>query len=217
MNENPENMEETKDQTLPSDEVEQGSSQPPEPAEAEKEQDLVARLAEAEKQLEQHKDLLLRKVAEFENYKRRAENEAISIARYGKIDAIQSLLPVVDDFERSLKLSKDTRETEAFARGVELIYQKLMKFLDSQGVKAIESLGKEFDVHYHDALLQVPRNDVPPHMVIEVVEKGYMLDDRVLRHAKVVVSASPPDKTETGTSDVPSDQSNAPSSHKLES
>lgn len=210
-------MEETKDQTLPSDQAEQGSEQPLEPAEAEKEQGLAARLADAEKQLEQQKDLLLRKVAEFENYKRRAENEAMSIARYGKIDTIQSLLPVVDDFERSLKLSKDTRETEAFAKGVELIYQKLMKFLDSQGVKAIESLGKEFDVHYHDALLQVPRNDVPPHMVIEVVEKGYMLDDRVLRHAKVVVSASPPDKTETGTSEVPSNQSNAPSSHKLES
>ena len=99
----------------------------------------------------------------------------------------------MDDFERSLKLSKDTRESEAFAKGVELIYQKLLKFLDTQGIKQIDSLGKEFDVHYHDALLQIPRNDVPPHMVIEVVEKGYMLDDRVLRHAKVIVSTTPPE------------------------
>lgn len=155
--------------------------------------DTAVRLAEAEKQVEYYKDLLLRKVAEFDNYKRRAENESASIIRYGKADALQGLLPVIDDFERSLKLSKDTRETEAFAKGVELIYQKLLKYLDTQGIKQIDSLGKEFDVHYHDALLQVPRNDVPPHTIIEVIEKGYMLDDKVLRHAKVVVSATPPE------------------------
>jgi len=154
------------------------------------------RLAEAEKQVEYYKDLLLRKVAEFDNYRRRSENESASILRYGKSDALQGLLPVIDDFERSLKLSKDTRESEAFAKGVELIYQKLQKYLDTQGIKQIDSLGKEFDVHYHDALLQIPRSDVPPHTVIEVVEKGYMLDDKVLRHAKVVVSTSPP---ETGS------------------
>lgn len=171
-------------------EPENGAGVAPEPV---KEQDLASRLAEAEKQVEYYKDLLLRKVAEFDNFKKRADNELASIVKYGKTDVLQSLLPVIDDFERSLKLSKDTRETEAFARGVDLIYQKLLKFLDTQGIKQIDSLGKEFDVHYHDALLQIPRNDVPPHMVIEVVEKGYMLDDRVLRHAKVIVSTTPPE------------------------
>ena len=153
--------------------------------------DLNQRLAQAEKQVEFYKDQLLRKVADFDNFKKRAETESASVFKYAKADIIQELLPVIDDFERSLKLVKDRRESEPFAKGVELIYQKLAKFLQAQGVREIESLGKEFDVHFHDALLQVPRSDVPPHVVIEVVDKGYTLDDRVLRHAKVVVSTSP--------------------------
>jgi molecular chaperone GrpE len=148
------------------------------------------RLAQAEKQIEYYKDQLLRRVADFDNFKKRSEAESAAVFKYAKADIIQELLPVIDDFERSLKLAKDRRESEAFAKGVELIYQKLTKFLQSQGVREIESLGKEFDVHYHDALLQVPRNDVPSHVVIEVVDKGYTLDDRVLRHAKVVVSTT---------------------------
>jgi molecular chaperone GrpE len=165
-------------------------------------EDLNQRLAQAEKQVEFYKDQLLRKVADFDNFKRRVEVESASVFRYAKADIIQELLPVVDDFERSVKLAKDRKESEAFAKGVELIYQKLAKFLQTQGVKEIESLGKEFDVHYHDALLQVPRTDVPPHVVIEVVDKGYLLDDRVLRHAKVIVSSSPAgDETVKGTDD----------------
>ncbi|MGA3244150.1 MAG: nucleotide exchange factor GrpE [Bacteroidota bacterium] len=192
MNENQERMEETKnlDEQQPQTEAEpkvSGATEPPATDET------ALKLAEAEKQVEYYKDLLLRKVAEFDNFKKRVENDSTTSLRYAKADIIQSLLPVIDDFERSLKPSKDQRESEAFAKGVNLIYQKLVKFLDVQGVKEIESLGKEFDVHYHDALLQVPRSDVPPHVVIEVVEKGYSLDDRVLRHAKVVVSTTPAD------------------------
>ena len=153
--------------------------------------DLNQQLVQAEKQIEFYKDQLLRKVADFDNFKRRAEAESASVFKYAKADIIQELLPVIDDFERSLKLARDRRDSEAFAKGVELIYQKLAKFLQTQGVREIESLGKEFDVHFHDALLQVPRSDVPPHVVIEVVDKGYTLDDRVLRHAKVVVSTTP--------------------------
>jgi len=192
MNENQEGMEEI---TNPEGQPPQtdASASTPEAPEPTTPDEAGRKLAEADKQVEYYKDLLLRKVAEFDNYKKRIENDSASSLKYAKVDILQRLLPVVDDFERSLKLSKDRRETEAFAKGVDLIYQKLAKFLDTQGVKEIESLGKEFDVHYHDALLQVPRNDVPPHVVIEVVEKGYSLDDRVLRHAKVVVSATPAD------------------------
>ena len=100
-----------------------------------------------------------------------------------------SILPVVDDLERSLKSGKNHTDVEGFSRGIVLIYQKLLKLLESQGVKPFESLGKDFDVAYHDALLQVPRSDIPPHRVIEVVEPGYLLNDRVLRHAKVIVSS----------------------------
>ena len=163
--------------------------------------DLNERLAQAEKQIEFYKDQLLRKVADFDNFKKRAEAESASVFKYAKADIIQELLPIIDDFERSLKLAKDRRDSEAFAKGVELISQKLARFLQAQGVREIESLGKEFDVHYHDALLQVPRSDIPPHVVIEVVDKGYMLEDRVLRHAKVIVSTSPDSDGAGGNAD----------------
>jgi molecular chaperone GrpE len=214
MNENQERMEETKNLDEQQTGAEPKVSETAEPAAA----DVIAlKLAEAEKQAEYYKDLLLRKVAEFDNFKKRVENDSATSLKYAKVDLIQSLLPVVDDFERSLKLGKDRRESEAFAKGVELIYQILMKFLEVQGVKEIESLGKEFDVHYHDALLQVPSNDVPPHVVIEVVEKGYSLDDRVLRHAKVVVSATPADNgAGDATSTPPASNPDAGTTKKLE-
>lgn len=205
MNDSQENLEKGNIRTEDSKAAEPGT-QPTEAPEVPA--DLSQRLVQAEKQVEFYKDQLLRKVADFDNFKRRAEAESASVFRYAKADIIQELLPVIDDFERSLKLVKDRRESEAFAKGVELIYQKLTKFLQTQGVREIESLGKEFDVHFHDALLQIPRSDVPPHVVIEVVDKGYTLDDRVLRHAKVVVSTSPAgDGTDKGTGD---EQSIAP-------
>jgi molecular chaperone GrpE len=83
---------------------------------------------------------------------------------------------------------------------MELIYNKFRKILEAQGIKPIEALGKPFDPHLHEALLQMPRNDVPPHTVIEEVDKGYMLNDKVLRHSKVVVAAdsSPGEETPGG-------------------
>lgn len=191
---------EEQEQGLNQAEQKQPEQLPEETPVAQPPEDLAQKLAEAEKQVEYYKDLLLRKVAEFDNFRKRAESESTLVTRYARGDVIEALLPIVDDFERSLKLSKDRRESEAFAKGIDLIHQKLLKFLETQGVKQIDSLGKEFDVHYHDALLQIPRDDVPPHTVVEVVEKGYMLEERVLRHAKVIVSMSPPDDGSAGGS-----------------
>ena len=158
---------------------------------ASKENGLAQKLAEAEKQLEQYKDLLLRKAAEFENYKKRAESESAVIVRFANEEVISELLPILDDLERSLKLSKDQKDFESFFKGVELIYQKTLKVLAAQGIKTMETVGKEFSVEYHDALMQVPKEGVPPHTILEEVEKGYTLHDRVIRHAKVIVSSSP--------------------------
>ncbi|MEX1139661.1 MAG: nucleotide exchange factor GrpE [Bacteroidota bacterium] len=155
---------------------------------------LEALLAEAEKQIALYKDQFLRKAAEFDNFKRRAENEAGLIIRYANEDLLQSILPVVDDLERSLK-NADNKDG-AFYKGIELIYQKILKSLEKQSVRPFETVGKPFDVHYHDALLQVPRNGVPPHTILEEVEKGYLYHDKVLRHAKVVVSSEPADEGE---------------------
>lgn len=137
------------------------------------------------------KDQLLRKAAEFENYKRRTEAEFHSIVKNANERLLGSLLPIADDLARSLKSCTPETKTDPFYRGVELIHNKLLKTLESSGVVPFESVGKPFDVGHHDALMQVPRSDVPDRTVIEEVERGYMLYDRVLRHAKVVVSSAP--------------------------
>lgn len=150
---------------------------------------LRAKLAESEKMVELYKDQFLRKAAEFENYKKRTENDYLKLAKYASEDIITELLPILDDIARSLKVGKERREFGPFYKGVELIYSKMMKVLEAQGLKAIDAVGKEFNVDYHEALMQMPKENVPPNTVIEEVEKGYMLHDKVIRHSKVIVSA----------------------------
>jgi molecular chaperone GrpE len=144
---------------------------------------------DVKKQVGYYKDLFLRKAAEFENYKRRTENETASMFKYANEALLEELLPVMDDFERSLKHSRESAEYDALLKGIELIYQKFSKVLEGRGVKAFPTEGKEFSVDFHDAMMQIPRADVPPHTVIQEVEKGYMLHDKVLRHARVIVSS----------------------------
>jgi len=143
-----------------------------------------------QKQVEQYKDLLLRKAAEFDNFKRRTENEMAAIVKYAHEDVVEDLLPVLDDFERSLKHSRESKDYDALQKGIELIYQKLTKVLENRGLKSFETVGKVFDVSLHDALMQLPKTDVPHQTVLEEVQKGYMLNDKVIRHAKVVVSSA---------------------------
>jgi molecular chaperone GrpE len=162
-------------------------------------------MEDLQKQVDQYKDLLLRKAAEFDNYKRRIESETTNILKYATESLVEDLLPVLDDFERSLKHSKEIKGNDALVKGIELIYQKLVKVLEGRGVKPFDTVGKEFNVEYHDALMQIPRSDVPHHTILEEVEKGYTLNDKVIRHAKVVVSSTPDeepsgsDQTETST------------------
>ena len=150
--------------------------------------EMLAKLEDAEKQAAQYKDLFVRKAAEFENFKKRTEQELGSIARFANEDLLRAFLPVVDDLERSLKNARASND-DAFYKGIELILQKTLKFMENQGVKPFETVGKEFDVHYHDAMLQMAKEGVPPHIILEEVDKGYMFHDKVLRHAKVIVSA----------------------------
>lgn len=150
---------------------------------------LQEKIAELEKTAAGLKDQLLRKAAEFDNFKRRTEAESLNFAKFAGENIITQLLPIVDDLSRSLKSGKEKAGDDPFYKGIELIHAKFMKLLEGQGLKAIESVGKEFNVDFHDALMQVPRPDVPPHTIIEEVEKGYALFDKVIRHAKVIVSS----------------------------
>lgn len=165
----------------------------------EEENPLLKKIEDLEKEVAQVKDQLLRKAAEFENYRKRVESEALMRLQFANERLLGSLLPVVDDFERSLKMGKGQKDAEVVYNGIGLIYQKLMKILESQGMKPYDSLGKPFNTDFHDALMQLPKKDVAPHTVIDEVEKGYMLNDRVLRHAKVIVaSGDAPDEGQSG-------------------
>jgi molecular chaperone GrpE len=147
------------------------------------------KIVELEIQLKDYKDKLLRKAAEFENYKRRSESELSSFLKYSNEYLIVDLLPVLDDFNRLNSAWDEKHDIESFKKGIDLIYDKYKKVLQKHGVKEMESIGKKFDVNLHDALMQIPQKDVDPDTVINEIEKGYFLKDKVIRHAKVIVSS----------------------------
>lgn len=142
----------------------------------------------ASREAEQLRDQLLRKAAEFENYKRRTESEISGFLKYANEETMADLLPVLDDFNRVLSAWNDKHDVETFRKGVELIYDKFIKILEKKGLKEMETDGKLFDVNLHDALMQAENDKVEPNTITETVEKGYYLKDKVLRHAKVIVS-----------------------------
>lgn len=145
----------------------------------------------------QLKDQLLRKIAEFENFRRRTREEKETLLKFGAETIILDLLPVIDDFERSLAYGKEHPDFDSFYKGVEIIYGKLLRTLENRGLIPIEAVGNPFDVEYHDALMQLPSDEIEPGTVIDEVEKGYKLHDKVIRHAKVTV-ARETDEEETG-------------------
>ena len=110
------------------------------------------KLTQLEEEVSELKDKLLRKAAEFENYKRRSENDQMNLLTYAAESFIQKLLPVIDDFERSLDHINDAQDVEAIKKGLKLIYDKFIKILDDQGVKKIKAVGEPFDVEFHEAL-----------------------------------------------------------------
>jgi molecular chaperone GrpE len=153
-----------------------------------KEEEILVKIGRLENEAADLKDKLLRKAAEFENYKRRTENDQINLIKYSAESFIIKLLPVVDDFERSIAHMDSATDVESIKKGILLIYDKLIKLLNDQGVKKIEAVGKPFDVEFHEALMQRKADDVEPHTVIDEIEKGYIYKDKVIRHSKVIVS-----------------------------
>lgn len=145
-------------------------------------------LALARAEIEELKTQALYRQAEFENYRRRTIKEKADLVLNGSKSAVTALLPIVDDLERALPSMKKADDVAAVAEGVELIYQKFLKALAGLGVKQIETEGKDFDVDLHEAIAQVPGvPDEQKGRVIDCVEKGYTLNDHVIRHAKVAV------------------------------
>ena len=145
-------------------------------------------LEAANEEIEQLKDKFLRTVAEFENYKKRTLKEKTELILNGAEKTVDAFLPVVDDFERALTTAEKADDVAALKEGMELIYKKFMKTLEGLGVKKIETEDADFDVDYHEAVAMVPAaDDDKKGKVIDCIQTGYTLNDKVIRHAKVAV------------------------------
>ena len=134
-------------------------------------------------------DKILRLKADFENTRKRVEREKQDFVKFANEGIILELLNILDDLERTVSLAEaQKQDPEAFLKGVEMILAHLYEMLKEYGVKPLEAKGKLFDPHYHEALMQVEDKELPEHTVIEELQKGYILNERVIRTAKVKVS-----------------------------
>ncbi len=133
-------------------------------------------------------DKYLRLYSEFDNFRRRTAKERIELFKNASEEIISELLPVLDDFERALGAMKDTDDVKSISEGVSLVHNKVSNILGSKGLKAFDAQGKSFDPDYHEAITKIPAPKKKlKGKVVDVIEKGYMLNDKVLRYAKVVV------------------------------
>lgn len=149
---------------------------------------LTKKLAEAEEAVAKEKKEYLFLMAEFDNFRKRTLREKSDIIRNAGENVLKGLLPIVDDFERGLEAAAKASDAESIRTGMELIYNKLVKYLGSNGVTAIESTGQPFDADLHEAIANVPvADDSQRGKVIDTLTKGYKLNDKVIRHAKVAV------------------------------
>lgn len=145
-------------------------------------------LEEVKEQLEVQKDKYLRLSAEFDNYRKRTMKEKAELVLNGGEKTISSILPVLDDFERALQNMEKTTDVNAVKEGVEIIYNKFMKVLKENGVKVIEAKGLPLNTDFHEAIAVIPApEEVLKGKVLDCVQNGYTLNDKVIRHAKVVV------------------------------
>ena len=166
-------------------EVETQNAEEEQPAKEETPEDKIAALqAELEKSQKEYLFLM----AEFDNYRKRTVKEKAELIKNGGEKAMLGLLPVIDDFERAIDAIDKSSDVEGLKEGVDLIYNKFMKYLESQQVKPMESTGTDFDADIYEAVTTFPAPDESMKgKVIDTVQKGYTINEKVLRHAKVVV------------------------------
>ena len=152
------------------------------------EEKLAQELEKANEQIEEQKDKYLRLSAEFDNYRKRTMKEKAELILNGGEKSISSILPIVDDFERALKNMETATDVAAVKEGVELIYNKFMSVLGQNGVKVIETKEQPLDTDYHEAIAVIPApNEALKGKILDCVQTGYILNDKVIRYAKVVV------------------------------
>lgn len=156
-----------------------------ETAEKQAEQDEIARL---KAELEEQKDKYLRLYSEFDNYRKRTNKEKVELIQTAGKEVIISLLPVLDDLERAKKSIETSNDIKAITEGIELVFNKLIKTLEGMGLKAIDAMGQPFDADVHEAISQVPApSEDLKGKVVDVLEKGYQINDKIIRYSKVVI------------------------------
>ena len=152
------------------------------------EEELEKELEKAQEEIEEQKDKYLRLSAEFDNYRKRTMKEKAELILNGGEKSLSSILPVVDDFERAIKTMETATDVNAVKEGVEQIYNKFMAVLAQNGVKVIETKDQPLDTDYHEAIAVIPApSEAQKGKILDCVQTGYTLNDKVLRHAKVVV------------------------------
>ncbi len=153
-----------------------------------REEKLKQKNEEMEQQLVELKDKYIRLLAEFENYKKRTIKEKVELMRTAAQDTMTSLLPVLDDFDRAKKIADDGNSSEQFSEGVTLVYQKLYAALKQKGLHPMDTNDEAFDPEFHEAITEIPAPSKDMKgKIIDTIEKGYKLNDKIIRHAKVVV------------------------------
>ena len=178
------NVEETKDTA----EEQPQNDQAEEAAPLTHEEQLEKELEDAQAVIEEQKDKYLRLSAEFDNYRKRTMKEKAELILNGGEKSISSILPVIDDFERAIKTMETAKDVKAVKEGVELIYNKFMATLAQNGVKVIETKDQPLDTDYHEAIAVIPApSEEQKGKFLDCVQTGYTLNDKVIRHAKVVV------------------------------
>ncbi|SDC71320.1 molecular chaperone GrpE [Paenibacillus sp. UNCCL117] len=148
-----------------------------------------AQLEEAKNQAEEHYQRLLRTQADFDNFRRRTQKEKEDQAKYASLKVIEQLLPVVDNFDRALSASKENKDYDALAKGIDMIFRQLEQVLTAEGLKPMEVVGQPFNPEFHQAIMQVESEEHEEGIVVEEIQKGYLLKDKVLRPAMVKVSS----------------------------
>lgn len=141
-----------------------------------------------ELKIKELQDKYLRLSAEFDNYRKRTLREKIELTKSANENILLKLLPVMDDFDRAIQSMNETTDCIAMKEGIDLIYGKFKEFIQSNGVKEIDALHKSFDIDYHEAISKIPAPDKKlKGKIVDVVEKGYFLNDKVIRYSKVVI------------------------------
>ena len=151
-------------------------------------QDVKQQKVELEAKLEEAENRILRMQADFENSRRRARLDLEATEKYKSQGLITELLPAIDNFERALKMEADNDQAKSLLQGMEMVYRSLIDTLKKEGAEQIEAVGKEFDPHLHQAIMQVEDENFGSNIVVEEFQKGYILKDRVIRPAMVKVN-----------------------------